>query len=226
MAIISDPKETEKTKEAKKTFDFDVFISHASVDTAWCKKFVNRLEKRYKLKVWFDESQLRGGAILPTQIGNGLDASKCFVPVLSPAYFEKNWTQAELNAAIHKDPDGRRGFILPILLKKCELPTLLRHRKYIDFRRESEFNENCRLLAEALRASPSKDIPILENENKIKLEQVEEKLNSLVTPEEAQRWLYASLKMFDGRRPIDLIANGETDRVMQILIRLEEGIHN
>ncbi len=58
------------------------------------------------------------------------------------------------------------------------------------------------------------------------LELVREKLNSLVTPEEAQRWLYAALTMFDGRRPIDLIANGEADRVMQILIRLEEGIHN
>jgi integration host factor subunit beta len=57
------------------------------------------------------------------------------------------------------------------------------------------------------------------------LTQVREKLNSLVMPEEAERWLHAKLRILNGRRPIDLIQNGESNRIMEILVRLEEGIH-
>ncbi len=147
----SDYKKSSESPSSESKYKFDVFISHAKEDTAWCEKLVARLKKRYRLKVWFDQSQLQGGANLPDKIGKGLDASRRFVPVLSPAYIENEWTQAELNAAIQKNPDGRRGFILPILHKSCEIPSLLSFLKYIDFRRDSEFNENCRLLAEALR---------------------------------------------------------------------------
>lgn len=57
------------------------------------------------------------------------------------------------------------------------------------------------------------------------LSQIQAKLNSLVSPAEAQRWLNAPNATLDGRRPIDLISQGESDRVMEILIGLEEGIH-
>ncbi|MCI0696019.1 SIR2 family protein [candidate division KSB1 bacterium] len=57
------------------------------------------------------------------------------------------------------------------------------------------------------------------------LEEVENKLNSLFEPAEGQRWLHTPLAMLDGRRPIDLITHGDADRIMQILVRLEEGIH-
>jgi hypothetical protein len=57
------------------------------------------------------------------------------------------------------------------------------------------------------------------------LELVREKLNSLVKPEEGQRWLHAPNKIFEGRRPIDLINQGEYDRVLEILECLEEGSH-
>ena len=58
------------------------------------------------------------------------------------------------------------------------------------------------------------------------LQEVREKLDSLFKPEEGQRWLYAPNAMFEGRRPIDLITHGEADRIMQILVRIEQGIHN
>jgi hypothetical protein len=48
--ILSEP-QVQSSKVS--TYTYDVFISHASEDTAWCEKLVKRLEKR-KLKVWFD----------------------------------------------------------------------------------------------------------------------------------------------------------------------------
>jgi hypothetical protein len=57
------------------------------------------------------------------------------------------------------------------------------------------------------------------------LQQVREMLNGLVTREEGERWLRAPVTIFEGRRPIDLIDEGEADRVIQILECLEEGSH-
>jgi len=57
------------------------------------------------------------------------------------------------------------------------------------------------------------------------LAQVREKLHSLVMPEEVERWLHARLRILNGRRPIDLIQNGESDRVLEVLACLEEGSH-
>lgn len=57
------------------------------------------------------------------------------------------------------------------------------------------------------------------------LTQVREILHSLVTPAEAERWLYAPLAIFEGRRPIDLINHRESERVIEILECLEEGSH-
>lgn len=244
-----------------KPFTSDVFISHASEDSAWCEKLVERLHK-YGLIVWFDEFQLRAGSSISNAINDGLANSRRVVIVMTPDYFAKDWTQAEASFAVNQDPLGSGRFVIPILRKDCTIPPSLRSIKYSDFRDETQFEDNCRRLADQLRGYyPEANFNAL-NESKIAeampapefsygskermvakasdtpeigrrplpaldpLEQVRDKLISLVTPEEAQRWLYAPLTMFDGRRPIDLIANGEADRVMQILIRLEEGIHN
>jgi hypothetical protein len=131
---------------------YDVFISHAGEDTAWCVKLVKRLEK-HGLKVWFDQSQMRGaGGTLADAINDGLAKSRRVVLVMTPDYFAKDWAQAEAAFAVNQDPSGRRQFVIPILRKDCEIPPLLRSLRYVDFRDSQLFNENCRLLAEALRA--------------------------------------------------------------------------
>ncbi len=251
----------DKQSKISKTPAYDVFISHASEDTAWCEKLVKRLQK-YGLKVWFDEFQVRAGSSLSNAINDGLANSRRVVIVMTPDYFAKDRTQVEASFAINQNSSGRRQVVIPVLLKDCTVPPLLQSINYSDFRDEAHFEENCRRLADILRghypeagfhavheskiaeampapgfsygstgrvlakASDALEIGRRPSPALDSLEEIRKKLNSLVTPEEAQRWLYASLKMFDGRRPIDLIANGEADRVMQILIRLEEGIHN
>ncbi|MGH7452286.1 MAG: TIR domain-containing protein [bacterium] len=243
------------------TSSYDVFISHASEDSAWCEKLVERLQK-YGLIVWFDEFQLRAGNSLSNAISDGLANSRRVVIVMTPDYFAKDWTQAEASFAINQDPSGRRKVVIPVLRKDCTIPPLLQSITYSDFRDEAHFEDNCRRLADILRGHyPEANFNTL-NESKIAeampapgfsygskdrlaakandtpeivrrpspaldpIELVREKLNSLVKPEEGQRWLHAPNKIFEGRRPIDLITNGEVDRIMEILVRIEEGIHN
>jgi len=58
-----------------------------------------------------------------------------------------------------------------------------------------------------------------------RLEQVTEKLYRLFEEEEAKRWLFSPHKKFDMKRPIDVIIQGDAGRVLDILNRLEEGVH-
>jgi uncharacterized protein (DUF2384 family) len=51
-------------------------------------------------------------------------------------------------------------------------------------------------------------------------------LEAQFEPEEVQRWLHSPNPMFDGKAPIDMIAQGEIEPILEVLIRLEEGIHN
>ncbi len=65
----------------------------------------------------------------------------------------------------------------------------------------------------------------ISKEKKYNLQQIEKKLNELFEPEEGQRWLHTPQAIFNGYRPVDIIDQDGTDRVMQILECLEEGSH-
>jgi hypothetical protein len=55
--------------------------------------------------------------------------------------------------------------------------------------------------------------------------EIEEKLNSLFEQGEGQRWLCTPQDCLGGVRPIDLIGQNQGDRVLSLLLRLEQGIH-
>jgi uncharacterized protein (DUF2384 family) len=61
--------------------------------------------------------------------------------------------------------------------------------------------------------------------NRAECARILKKLDSVFRPSEGRRWLTTPLDIFEGDRPIDLIARGEGERVMQMLVRIEEGIH-
>lgn len=134
-------------------FEFDVFISHASEDTAWCEQLAERL-KGAGLEVWFDQWQLSDGGSLPGMIEKGLAASKHIVLVMTPAYFVKEWTMAEAYFAVTKDPTGQRRFAIPILREKCTRSPLLQSWIYLDFRNDDQFFDNCDQLVTRLRSEP------------------------------------------------------------------------
>jgi hypothetical protein len=92
---------------------FDVFISHASEDK---DVFVRELAAeltRLGLRVWYDEATLQLGDSLREKIDEGLGRSTFGVVVLSPSFFRKNWTRAELDALYAREMEGRK-VILPI----------------------------------------------------------------------------------------------------------------
>lgn len=92
----------------------DLFISYASEDK---ENFVRPLAealKRQGLKVWFDEYEIRIGDSLRQRIDQGLIHSQYGLVVISPTFFEKQWTQYELDGLLARQNAGER-IVLPIL---------------------------------------------------------------------------------------------------------------
>jgi hypothetical protein len=97
-------------------YSHDVFISHASEDK---DRFVRPLAQALAARgvsVWYDEWELRVGDGLVDRINDGLRGSQFGVVVLSPAFFTKNWSRAELQAFASLEMQQSRSLLLPIWL--------------------------------------------------------------------------------------------------------------
>jgi hypothetical protein len=92
---------------------YDFFISHAWKDK---EDFVNGLVSTAKeagLDVWDDQSAIGWGDSIRQKIDDGLRRSFFGVVVLSPNFFERPWTQYELDGIVQRDLSGA-GRLLPI----------------------------------------------------------------------------------------------------------------
>lgn len=107
-------------------FEYDVFISYASVDDiepvaddgrGWVTMFVRSLEMvlasrlggREKLRIYFDRRNLGGNHQLQ-ELLDAVGRSALFLAITSPAYSEREWTKRELEAFLKGAPDSQRLF--------------------------------------------------------------------------------------------------------------------
>jgi hypothetical protein len=114
-----------------------IFISHASKD----KNFVDRLVAdlaAHGVPVWYDKLDVRLGDSIPGKINSGISEAKYFLIVLSPAAVKSRWVQEELNAALMRQVASAGTFLIPVLVEDCDVPPLLNHRRFADFREDYE----------------------------------------------------------------------------------------
>ena len=77
------------------------------------------------------------------------------IAVLSPAYFESRFGEAEWRVAFQADPSGERGLLVPVRVQPCTPPGLLAARVYVDLVDLDEHAARERLLA-AVGPPPSR----------------------------------------------------------------------
>lgn len=78
---------------------YDAFISYASEDgLAYASQLKEQLEhERYGLKIWLAKKTLNFGDGLRSGLDKGLVQSNYKIVVLTKMYFEKYWTNQELD---------------------------------------------------------------------------------------------------------------------------------
>lgn len=92
---------------------WDVFISHASEDKSDVAIPLMQALETLGLTVWLDQSEIRIGDSLRRKIDYGLAQSSFGVVVFSKPFFEKGWTQYELDAIVGQSVEGTQR-LLPI----------------------------------------------------------------------------------------------------------------
>src|SRR3569832_798649 len=90
--------------EAEDQPRYDVFLSYASEDRAWCERLAERLRDD-GIRVWVDFWELQPGDRLEVRVNEGLERSRKVVALISKSYFrqDKAWTLLESYSAQHAD---------------------------------------------------------------------------------------------------------------------------
>lgn len=96
------------------TPDHDVFLSHASEDKNDIARPLREALEARGLTVWFDEIKIKVGQSIRQEIEKGIAHARFGVVILSPDFFAKQWTQAELDALFSKKMASGENVILPI----------------------------------------------------------------------------------------------------------------
>lgn len=92
---------------------WDAFISHASEDKADIARPLADALTVAGLRIWYDDFTLSIGDSLRRSIDRGLVKSRFGIVILSNAFFQKHWPQAELDGLTAREGVGTK-VILPI----------------------------------------------------------------------------------------------------------------
>jgi hypothetical protein len=111
-----------------------VFISYSHADREVVHELIDYLDKS-QIDVWVDEWEILVGDSLVKKVNEGINDSDFLIAVLSNNSTQSKWVQEELNAATVVNIEAKkRAFILPLVVDNCEIPPLLRHRKYASYK--------------------------------------------------------------------------------------------
>lgn len=92
----------------------DVFLSHATEDKEDIARPLRDALVERSVTVWFDELQMKVGQSIRQEIEAGIAGCRFGVVIVSPHFFAKQWTQAELDALFGKRMDQGQNLVLPI----------------------------------------------------------------------------------------------------------------
>jgi internalin A len=109
-----------------------VFISYAHKDKSFAKKLAGELESA-GMKVWWDFEGLKGGQDWQKEIERGIKGCDFFLVALTPDAVNSEWVGNEITYA-----NQAQKTIIPLHLKKCEVPIGLIKKQYIDFENQTQ----------------------------------------------------------------------------------------
>src|SRR5438105_1958282 len=122
-------------KTMRKTFAYDVFLSHDSKDKPAVRELAERL-KQDGLRVWFDEWVIQPGDLVSLKVEQGLEQSRTLILVMSQNAFASEWVTLERHTALFRDPTNAERRFIPLRLDDAEITDTLKQFAYIDWRQK------------------------------------------------------------------------------------------
>ena len=109
-----------------------IFLSHSSKDEQFIK-WLNIDLRNKGYNTWLDEWEIKVGDSIPQKISHGIEECDFVIVVLTKEAVKSNWVENEWQAKYWDEIKEGKVKVLPILLEKCKIPTLLKNKKYADF---------------------------------------------------------------------------------------------
>lgn len=104
------------------------FISYSRKDKTAAIKLKQDLEFR-GLPTWLDLDDIPAGTEWPAELEEAIEQCPYFLLLLSPDSVSSDYTRHEYTIALNK-----KKYIIPVMLRMCELPKPLAHIQYVDLR--------------------------------------------------------------------------------------------
>ena len=112
-----------------------IFISHASIDKPFAKTLATDLSESGHVP-WLDEWDIAVGESIPGSISKALKNSDFILVILSESATKSHWVQAEWENKYWDEINEGMVRVLPILYEECQIPNLLKTKKYADFTKD------------------------------------------------------------------------------------------
>jgi len=130
-----------------------VFMSHSSKDKSTVVSIALDLKQR-GISSWLDTTDILPGESIVAKIGEGLEKCDLILLFLSKAAVASKWVQTEWESTLWNEINSAQVKIIPIKLEECEIPQLLRPKKYVDF--SKDYNAGLRELILAIKGHMNK----------------------------------------------------------------------
>ncbi|MDA7418836.1 toll/interleukin-1 receptor domain-containing protein [Xenophilus arseniciresistens] len=124
-----------------------IFISHSSADKTFVRSLAVDLAS-IGHQPWVDEWQILAGESIVERVGAGIEDADFMVVVLSKSAVSSQWVENEWQAKYWTEVTEKRVVVIPVVVDDCTVPTLLRAKKYVDFRQG--YTEALELLSKSI----------------------------------------------------------------------------
>lgn len=111
--------------------DFDIFLSHAHKDTALVSQ-VDQWLTDAGFRVWYDQRELAGGALLATDLQTAIERCRAILLVASDESLSRGWVKAEYNAAMDERANHETFRVVALRLPDANVKELLKGTTWID----------------------------------------------------------------------------------------------
>lgn len=111
-----------------------IFISHSTRDQQFARQLAADLIELGH-QPWLDEWDIKVGECIVSKIQKGLDECEYVVVVLSESSVKSGWVDREWKEKYWDEVRTGKIMVLPVLIDNCEIPGLLKTKKYADFRK-------------------------------------------------------------------------------------------
>lgn len=125
-----------------------VFMSHSSFDKRTVANIALDLKQR-GISSWIDSFDILPGESIISKIEEGLEQCDLILLFLSKRAVESNWVKTELQSVLWDEINTNETKLIPIKLEDCEIPKLLKPKKYIDF--SKDYNAGLRELLTTIK---------------------------------------------------------------------------